>query len=44
MRKLSPKSILCVHGERTKEFAHSIEKEFPEVSAYAPKNGDEINV
>lgn len=44
IRKLNPETVICIHGEKTKEFTHDIEKEFPGVQAIAPKNGDVIKV
>ena len=44
IKKLNPETVICVHGERTKEFAKDIEKQFPGVQAIAPKNGDVIKV
>ncbi len=44
IKKLNPETIICVHGEKTAEFAKDIEKHFPSVQAYAPKNGDVIRI
>ncbi len=44
IKKLNPEKVICVHGEKTIDFANDIEKSFPSVQAYAPKNGDVIKV
>ena len=44
IKKLNPETVICIHGEKTKEFAKDIEKEFPSTQAIAPKNGDEIRL
>jgi len=44
IRKTNPETVITVHGDNCKEFSKSIEKEFPTVQAYAPKNGEEIKV
>ncbi len=44
IRRLNPETVICVHGEKTKEFAHDIGKAFPSVQAVAPKNGDVIKI
>lgn len=44
IKKVNPETVICIHGERTKEFAADIEKHFPSVQAIAPKNGDVIKI
>ncbi len=44
IKKTNPETVICVHGDKCKEFAGELEKEFPSVQAIAPENGDEIKV
>lgn len=44
IKKLNPETVICIHGEKTKDFARDIEKIFPSTQAIAPKNGDDIRL
>ncbi len=44
IRAINPEKVVCIHGDNCKRFAETIEKEFPSVSAIAPKNGDVIKL
>lgn len=44
IRRTNPETVVCVHGDKCKEFAAELEKEFPSVQAIAPDNGEEIRV
>ncbi|MGC9310348.1 MAG: MBL fold metallo-hydrolase [Candidatus Aenigmatarchaeota archaeon] len=43
IKSVNPKKVVCVHGENTESFAREIEKDFG-IEAFAPKNGDELEV
>lgn len=43
IKRTNPKQVICVHGERCKEFAKDIEEHFG-LDAIAPKNGEEIRL
>ncbi|RLI97621.1 MAG: MBL fold metallo-hydrolase [Candidatus Aenigmatarchaeota archaeon] len=41
IKKLSPKKVICVHGDNPKKFAKDVEEIF-NIDAFAPKIGEEI--
>ena len=43
IRKIKPEQVICVHGDKCPQFARDIEREF-RIPAFAPKNGDEIEI
>lgn len=43
INRTKPKQVICVHGDRCKELAKDIEEHF-KVQAFAPKNGETVNV
>jgi putative mRNA 3-end processing factor len=43
IKKLNPKAVICVHGDRCEEFSENIEKEFG-IKSYAPTNGEIIKI
>ena len=43
IEKTKPETVISVHGEKCKEFAKDIEKNFS-INSIAPKNGEEVEV
>ena len=43
IKRTNPKQVVCVHGDKCKEFAKDIEEHFG-IQAFAPKNGEVIKV
>jgi len=43
IKKLNPKILICVHGDRCEEFSQEIGKMFG-IKSYAPTNGDIIKI
>jgi len=43
MKKLKPKKVFCVHGDKCKEFAKEIENKF-KIDAFAPEIGEEVKI
>jgi len=41
IKRTNPKQVLCVHGDKCKEFASDVEEHFG-IDAFAPKNGEVI--
>ena len=40
----NPKKVICIHGDDCENFAYDIENKFKNIEAFAPKNGDVIEV
>jgi putative mRNA 3-end processing factor len=43
IKRVNPKKVICVHGDKCKEFAKEIEEELG-IESLAPKEGDEIRI
>ena len=43
IEKTKPETVICVHGDRTDEFAKEIEEKY-NIQAFGPKNGEDIKV
>ena len=44
IKKMNPKTIILVHGDKCVEFKEDLEKIFPTINILAPKNGEEIDL
>ena len=43
IRRTRPEKVICVHGDKCRDFAKNIEEEF-KIQAFAPKNGEIVKV
>lgn len=43
IKKTKPEKVICVHGDKTQQFAKDIEEKFG-IQAFAPRNGETIRV
>lgn len=44
IEKTSPSKVVCIHGDNTKKFADEIEERYKSIQAFAPKNGDTVEL